>query len=439
MKSRVAQAVEPFIQETQFGFRQGKSTAEPLFCVRRLTDVAEQGNDPLFLLFLDWEKAFDKIDQSKMFASLRRLNIPDYVVSVIEALYRNPEFQVSHKDHHSAWLRQRTGIRQGCPLSPYLFILTMHCMFHDVKQDFNDPRNQKTFQGINFQELLYADDTLILAKSAHSAKKFLHIIEKESQYLQLNLNKDKCSFISFNCHGTIQFSDGERMKSVEEATYLGMSVTSNHDPRHEIRKRISATMPVLKKLDIFWLKAQCSRKWKLIAYNAVITAKVLYGLETLEPTKATANLLNTFQLKGLRKILRLHTTFIQRNNTNEYIYKRANQEINAPTDGPNRKIKPLTEILEGRKLKMLGHIMRRPRQNPLHQATFATASAIPKEARFRRVGRPRQFWTVNNMEKAWSVMKELDASLPGIPFDKRNADIRKRLVEHAQLYRHPFG
>ena len=69
-------------------------------------------------------------------------------------------------------------------------------MFHDVKQDFNDPRNQKAFQGINFQELLYADDTLILAKSAHSAKKFLHIIEKESQYLQLNLNKDN-SALSF--------------------------------------------------------------------------------------------------------------------------------------------------------------------------------------------------------------------------------------------------
>ena len=53
------------IWKTQFGFRKGKSTAEALFCVRRLTDVVEQGHESLFLIFLDWEKAFDKIDHEK--------------------------------------------------------------------------------------------------------------------------------------------------------------------------------------------------------------------------------------------------------------------------------------------------------------------------------------------------------------------------------------
>ena len=42
-------------------------------------------------------------------------------------------------------------------------------MFHDVKEQFNDLRQQKTFQSINFQELLYADDTLIIAKSVKTA------------------------------------------------------------------------------------------------------------------------------------------------------------------------------------------------------------------------------------------------------------------------------
>ena len=246
-------------------------------------------------------KIFDKINHKKIFLSFERLNIPSDLLDAIKAIYNNPTFQVTHKDKSSTWLPQRTGIRQGCPLSPYLFILTMHALFHDVQKRYNDPRHSKSFQGINFHELLYADDTLIVAKSFASATKYLHLIEEESDYLELNLNRSKCCYIAYNCQGQIRFQNGEAMKSSEETTYLGASVTQHIDPKHEIRKRISATMAILKKLDIFWIKTHCSKKWKLLVFNAVITSKVLYGLETLEPTEAAGRLLNTFQLKGLRK------------------------------------------------------------------------------------------------------------------------------------------
>jgi hypothetical protein len=71
-------------------------------------------------------------------------------------------------------------------------------MFHDVKEQFNDPRHQKTFQNINFQELLYADDTLIIAKSARTANAYVRLIEQESEYPHLRLNHDKCNYMSFN-------------------------------------------------------------------------------------------------------------------------------------------------------------------------------------------------------------------------------------------------
>ena len=198
-----------------------------------------------------------------MFLSLERLNIPSDLLNPVKAIYNSPTFQVTHEDKFSRWLPQRTGIRQGCPLSPYLFILTTQAMFHDVQKRYNDPRHSKSFQGINFHELLYADDTLIVAKSFASATKYLHLIEEESDYLELNLNRSKCCYIAYNCQGQIRFQNGEPMKSSEETTYLGASVTQHIDPKHEIRKRISATMTILKKLDIFWIKTRCSKKWKL--------------------------------------------------------------------------------------------------------------------------------------------------------------------------------
>ena len=80
LKKQISDVIDGHLGNTQFGFRKSRSTIEPIFCVRRLADFAEQGNDPLWFIFLDWEKAFDKLDHEKMFASLSRLNIPDSII-----------------------------------------------------------------------------------------------------------------------------------------------------------------------------------------------------------------------------------------------------------------------------------------------------------------------------------------------------------------------
>ena len=179
---------------------------------------------------------------------------------------------------------------------------------------------------------------------------------------------------------------------------------------------------------------------KLLVFNAVITSKVLYGLETLEPTEAAGRLLDTFQLKGLRKILKLHTTFVQHNNSNDMCIE-ANETLNAPSEGPGRQIKPLTKILEDRKLKLLGHVLRRDRQHrytKLHSPQDLRSHGKPN-TEDEAAGRPRQFWTTNNMSKAWEVVKTHDATEPQIPFDKNNRSMRERIIEQAQWYQSPFN
>jgi len=94
------------------------------------------------------------------------------------------------------------------------------------------------------------------------------------------------------------------MKSSEETAYLGASVTQHIDPRHENQKENLCYNGHTQKVDLFGIKTHCSKKWKLLVFNAVITSKVLYGLETLDPTEAAGRLLSTFQLfptKGFAK------------------------------------------------------------------------------------------------------------------------------------------
>ena len=62
--------------------------------------------------------------------------------------------------------------------------------------------------------------------------------------------------------------------------------------------------------------------------NAVIVSLVIHVLQTIEPTAGVNNMLDAVHLKGLRKILEMKTTFIDRANTNERVYQRAQEVLN---------------------------------------------------------------------------------------------------------------
>ena len=116
-----------------------------------------------FPSILDWEKAFDKVDQEKLLEAMKRLGLPDKMLKVLASFYVNPQFRVKDREGKSSYRTQRAGIRQGCPLSPYFFICLMTVMFHDIHDEIDHKigtmaRLEQPL--LNNWELIYADDTM---------------------------------------------------------------------------------------------------------------------------------------------------------------------------------------------------------------------------------------------------------------------------------------
>ena len=104
-------------------------------------------------MLLDWEKAFDKVDREEMFTAMERMSVDSKIIRLVRSLYRSTKFMVEIEGTASDWQTQHTGIRQGCPLSPYLFLIVMTTLFHDVHRRIDDKLRNARVPGAEFDEV----------------------------------------------------------------------------------------------------------------------------------------------------------------------------------------------------------------------------------------------------------------------------------------------
>ena len=125
LQRRIAKGLDTRIRKTQFGYRKKHSSNQAIHIVRRITELYERHQASLFMVFLDWAKAFDSITHESIISCLERMGVPEQMIKAIEAIYRDPTFQVKDEKSTSTTRKQKRGIKQGCPLSPYLFLIVV--------------------------------------------------------------------------------------------------------------------------------------------------------------------------------------------------------------------------------------------------------------------------------------------------------------------------
>ena len=108
--------VDSKISGSQYGFRPRRGCSDALMIIRRMIDAAcESKRECLMLVFLDWAKAFDRIETESLLHALRRFGFPEKLVQIIGAIYAGRKFFIHDHAGNSKFFDQNAGIAQGCP------------------------------------------------------------------------------------------------------------------------------------------------------------------------------------------------------------------------------------------------------------------------------------------------------------------------------------
>ena len=320
------------------------------------------------------------------------------MIAAIQSLYTSPTFAVKIGSEQSEWSPQDRGIRQGCPLSPYLFLIVMTVLFRDVHDELNLTRG--TLDPLTYTELLYADDTVLITNNANAMNRMLKKIEEHAAYFGLKFNKNKCVCLRVNSNVSPQFANGEKVNIESSTIYLGANINDGDDPKLDVNTRMGSCFATLNRLHFFWKKSSCLVRFKLNVFDAVIRSKLVYGLEAVNLTPSLVTELNAFQFKGLRWILTIDHTYVNRDNTTVKILQAANDARN-PQKLPNKNIRPFGEYVQCKQESFLKHTVRAPNDDPLREALLRYNSPVPLEPVNRRVGRPKTSWAENVYERIW--------------------------------------
>ena len=178
------------IHENQCAYVKGRSIFD---CTRIIDDImfyTKEKNLSGLLLAIDFEKAFDSLDWTFLNKALSAFNIGQSFIKWVNTFYCNIQSCVMNNGFSSAHFDVQRGVRQGDPLSPYLFIIALETLAIYI-------RGSDEIKGINIRNeheiklTAFADDMTTFLKDDQSAEKLLHVLNDFGRCSGLKLNESK--------------------------------------------------------------------------------------------------------------------------------------------------------------------------------------------------------------------------------------------------------
>ena len=176
---RIRPVLENILRDNQNGFREKRSTTAQIFTLRRIIEGVKQKQLPAVIIFVDFSKAFDSIDRSKMEQILEAYGIPNEIIKAIMIMYKNTQAFVRSPDGDTEFFDIIAGVLQGDTLASYLFIIVLDYVLRNLDQNKNlsfalRKQLSRRYPAEMLTDADFADDLALLLDKIGNAEKLLH-------------------------------------------------------------------------------------------------------------------------------------------------------------------------------------------------------------------------------------------------------------------------
>uniref|UniRef100_A0A8D8TDU0 Craniofacial development protein 2 n=1 Tax=Cacopsylla melanoneura TaxID=428564 RepID=A0A8D8TDU0_9HEMI len=339
---RIEGKIEQHLGEDQFGFRKGRGTRDAMGCMRMIAERMMDVNKDLYACFIDWEKAFDRVEWNILLRVLKDIELNWKDRRLIRELYKGQKVVVRIESEETEEITIGRGVRQGCCMSPALFNLYAEKLLEEA---LNNTPGIKIGEE-NLKNIKYADDQAVLAESERALQIMIdNINEAGRRYgMKINAGKTKVMKIGKTEERLQLILEGQELDQVEKFRYLGGMILSNGSCTEEIRSRISMGKAAFEKVKHLLIARRIPLKLRKRFAKCYVWSVVLYGAETWTLRKKEEKYLESFEMWLWRRVESIKWSDKIRH---EEVLRRVDEE------------RVILKTIRKRKGSWLGHILRR--------------------------------------------------------------------------------
>ena len=367
---------ETSISNEQFGFMPGKGTTDAIFILRQVMEKHREKGKELHLVFIDLEKAYDRVPRQEVWRCMREKGVSEKYVRIVNDMYREATTQVRSSVGTTEKFEVKVGLHQGSALSPYIFDMVMDVIVAEVKDQVP-------------WSVLFADDIVLVTTSKEEAERKLELWRVALEDRGLKISRAKTEYMWMNGEDQDE-SINLQQEEVKRATtfkYLGSCVNDSGEMEEEVSHRIQSAWCNWRKTSGVLCDKRLNVKMKGKMYKSIVRPALLYSCETWPMKKAQERRMEVAEMRMLRWMCGV----TKRDRIkNDYIRGTV-------------KVKEISKKLQERRLQWFGHVMRREEDSVCKRTMNLEVPGT------RKRGRPKMRWrdTVNRDMREKNVSERM--------------------------------